>query len=124
MGNKAWSILFGVVMAQRPPHLSILHEDDLIVAVVKPPGIPTAHAPRGETSVYSLLREKRPFVGVVSRLDEPVSGVVLFGKTGAAAASLAEQFQYTLVRASIFEQKALYAAMKAGHPAAPAPTHS
>lgn len=63
------------------------------MAVVKPPGIPTAHAPRGETSVYSLLRESRPFVGVVSRLDEPVSGVVLFGKTSAAAASLAEQFR-------------------------------
>lgn len=63
------------------------------MAVVKPPGIPTAHAPRGETSVYSLLRVSRPFVGVVSRLDEPVSGVVVFGKTAAAAASLAEQFR-------------------------------
>lgn len=63
------------------------------MAVVKPPGIPTAHAPRGETSVYSLLRESRPFVGVVSRLDEPVSGVVLFAKTSAAAAALAEQFR-------------------------------
>lgn len=80
-------------MAHPPPRLAILHEDDLIVAVVKPPGIPTAHAPRGETSVYSLLRDSRPFVGVVSRLDEPVSGVVLFGKTSAAAAALAEQFR-------------------------------
>ena len=39
-------------------------------------------------------------------------------------AALAEQFEYTLFRASIFEQKALYAAMKTGRTAAPAPTHS
>lgn len=34
-----------------------------------------------------------PFLGVVSRLDKPVSGVVVLAKTRAAAASLAEQFR-------------------------------
>lgn len=73
--------------------LDVLHEDDHLLAVVKPAGIPTAHAPAGSASLYTLAREARPFVGVVSRLDVPVSGVVLFAKTPAAAAELSRQFR-------------------------------
>jgi 23S rRNA pseudouridine1911/1915/1917 synthase len=76
-------------------NLVFIHEDDDLVAVVKPAGLPTANAPRGTPSLYSLLAE-RPgtgFVGIVSRLDAPVSGVVVVAKTPAAAASLAEQFR-------------------------------
>jgi 23S rRNA pseudouridine1911/1915/1917 synthase len=80
-------------MERNPLPIEILAEDDRIVAVVKPAGVPTAHAPRGSPSVYAWLRRTRPFVGVVSRLDEPVSGVVLFAKTTGAAASLARQFR-------------------------------
>jgi 23S rRNA pseudouridine1911/1915/1917 synthase len=75
--------------------LPILFEDDHLVVLVKPAGLPTANAPRGEDSVYArLLRRSRgAFVGVVSRLDAPVSGVVVLAKTPSAAASLAEQFR-------------------------------
>jgi len=64
--------------------------------VAKPAGVPTANAPRGATSVFSLLQAARPrgaFLGVVSRLDAPVSGVLVFAKTRPAAAALAEQFR-------------------------------
>ena len=61
--------------------------------MVKPAGIPTAHAAAGGDSLYARARATRPFVGVVSRLDLPVSGVVVFAKTSAAAAALAEQFR-------------------------------
>lgn len=61
--------------------LVILHEDDHLLVCVKPAGIPTANALPGETSLYTLARGTRPFIGVVSRIDAPVSGVVVFGKT-------------------------------------------
>jgi 23S rRNA pseudouridine1911/1915/1917 synthase len=74
----------------------ILFEDDHLVAAVKPAGLPTANAPRGTASLFTLLQARRPagaFLGIVSRLDAPVSGVVVVAKTRAAAASLAEQFR-------------------------------
>lgn len=90
-------------------HCKIVYEDDWMVAVEKPAGLATAHAPAGHPSVFSWLQRMwlprkasspasldgagRPFVGVVSRLDQPVSGVVVFAKTRASAASLSEQFK-------------------------------
>jgi 23S rRNA pseudouridine1911/1915/1917 synthase len=80
----------------RPPRIEILFEDDHLIAVVKPPGLPTANVPAGRASLFAWLRERfgpRGFVGIVSRLDAAVSGVVVAAKTPAAAASLAEQFR-------------------------------
>lgn len=76
--------------------LDVLHEDDALIVLLKPAGVPTANAPRGTLSMYSLVQAGRPpgaFLGVVSRLDAPVSGVLVFAKTRAAAAALAAQFR-------------------------------
>lgn len=76
--------------------VEILFEDDHLIAVVKPPGLPTANAPAGRPSLYGWLKERLGpdrFVGIVSRLDAPVSGVVVAAKTSAAAAALAAQFR-------------------------------
>ena len=80
-----------------------MYEDAAIIAVAKPAGIATANVPAGEESVFTLVRELLagrdrsrsgpPFLGVVSRLDRPVSGVVVFAKTPSAAANLARQFR-------------------------------
>jgi 23S rRNA pseudouridine1911/1915/1917 synthase len=73
-----------------------IHEDDALIVVAKPAGVPTANAPRGATSVFSVVQAGRPrggFLGVVSRLDAPVSGVLVFAKTRPAAAALAAQFR-------------------------------
>lgn len=46
--------------------------------------------------MFGLVRDRLPrgaFVGVVSRLDAPVSGVLVFAKTRSAAAALAAQFR-------------------------------
>src|SRR5262249_50895122 len=72
------------------------------VAVAKPGGCLSTHfAGREETldrTVKRYLKEKygKPgnvFLGIVHRLDKPVSGVLLFARTSKAAARLAEQFR-------------------------------
>ena len=67
--------------------VEILFEDDHLVAVVKPAGLPTANAAQGEPSVFTALKRRfgpTAFVGIVSRLDAPVSGVVVVAKVYAA----------------------------------------
>lgn len=76
--------------------IPILFEDDHLLVVVKPAGLPTANAARGAESLYEILRHARgrdAFIGVVSRLDALVSGVVVLATSSAAAAGLAAQFR-------------------------------
>src|SRR5262245_20779211 len=82
--------------------LDILYEDNHCVAVSKPCGWPSAHYSGAEETVDRLVkgylkqRYQKPgnvFVGVVHRLDKPVSGVLLFARTSKAAARLSEQFR-------------------------------
>ena len=67
-----------------------------MIVLAKPAGVPTANAPQGAASMYAILQAMRPpgaFLGVVSRLDAPVSGVLVFAATKAAAAALSAQFR-------------------------------
>src|SRR4051812_40758479 len=82
--------------------LDILYEDNHCLALNKPAGWPSTHFDGGEETVDRLakayLKEKhnKPgnvFLGVVHRLDKPVSGVLLFARTSKAAARLSEQFR-------------------------------
>src|SRR5438874_7316505 len=82
--------------------LDILYEDNHCLALNKPAGWPTTHFDGGaetvDRMVKAYLKEKyqKPgnvFLGVVHRLDKPVSGVLLFARTSKAAARLAEQFR-------------------------------
>jgi 23S rRNA pseudouridine1911/1915/1917 synthase len=82
--------------------LQILYEDNHCLAVLKPSGIVSAHYQgRGETldrMVKAYLKGKyqksgNVFLGIVQRLDRPVSGVLLFARTSKAAARLAQQFR-------------------------------
>ena len=88
-------------MAKTSADLEILFEDEAVIGIAKPAGLPTANASRDAASLVTRLRERRPaapFVGIVSRLDAPVSGVVVVAKTSAAAAGLASQFRDRSVR--------------------------
>jgi 23S rRNA pseudouridine1911/1915/1917 synthase len=80
----------------------VLYEDNHCLALDKPSGILTMGDRMGEPTlvdfVRDYLREKyaKPgnvFVGVVHRLDRPVSGVVLFARTSKGASRLSEQFR-------------------------------
>ncbi len=86
---------------QSPP-LEILYEDNHCLALVKPAGVTCAHFQGKEQTldraVKTYLKEKHQkpgnvFLGIVHRLDKPVSGVMLFARTSKAAARLSEQFR-------------------------------
>jgi 23S rRNA pseudouridine1911/1915/1917 synthase len=84
------------------PQLQILYEDNHLLALAKPAGLATMGVAAGKTSLLTLAKKylksryRKPgnvYLGVVSRIDEPVSGVVLFARTSKAAARLSEQFR-------------------------------
>lgn len=84
------------------PAPDILWEDNHVLAVNKPTGLLTMGDSTGSPTlvdaVKRYLKEKyhKPgdvFLGVVHRLDRPVSGVVLFARTSKAAARLSAQFR-------------------------------
>lgn len=87
--------------------LEILYEDNHLIAINKRPseivqGDKTGDQPLIET-VASYLKEKynKPggaFVGVIHRIDRPVSGIVLFAKTSKALARMNELFQTQAVQ--------------------------
>jgi 23S rRNA pseudouridine1911/1915/1917 synthase len=89
-------------MPAPPPPLDVLYEDNHCLVVNKPPRLLTAGDQTGDVSLLGLARDyiktkyTKPgqvYLGVVHRLDRPVSGVVLFARTSKAAARLAEQFR-------------------------------
>jgi RluA family pseudouridine synthase len=78
----------------------ILFQDDVLVAVDKPPGLPThATADRSRPSLvghverYLRALGRGSYVGVHQRLDRDTSGVVLFATDERANAGLARQFE-------------------------------
>jgi 23S rRNA pseudouridine1911/1915/1917 synthase len=84
------------------PQLEILYEDNHLLALIKPAGLATMGVAAGKTSLLTLAKKnlksryRKPgnvYLGVVSRIDGPVSGVVLFARTSKAAARLSEQFR-------------------------------
>jgi 23S rRNA pseudouridine1911/1915/1917 synthase len=81
---------------------NILYEDNHLLAVFKPAGMLTQGDRSGRVSLLDLgkewlrLRYNKPgkaFLGLLHRLDRPVSGVVLFAKTSKAAGRLSAQFR-------------------------------
>jgi 23S rRNA pseudouridine1911/1915/1917 synthase len=86
--------------------LDILYEDNHCLALNKPAGWPTTHFDGKDETVdrlaKSYLKEKykKPgnvFLGVVHRLDKPVSGALVFARTSKGAARLSEQFREGVV---------------------------
>jgi 23S rRNA pseudouridine1911/1915/1917 synthase len=82
--------------------LEVLYEDNHLLAVSKPAGLATMGTPAGRPSLLEVARQyvKRRYakpgnvyLGVVSRLDAPVTGVVVLARTSKAARRLTEQFR-------------------------------
>lgn len=80
----------------------IIYEDNHLIVVSKPAGVATMGAAIGQPTVLDWTKERirkkynKPgnvFLGVVSRIDSFVSGVLVFAKTSKAAGRLAKQFR-------------------------------
>ena len=82
--------------------LKVLYEDDEILVVIKPAGVESQAAKRFAPDMVSEVKKhlvinksctpgKEPYVGVIHRLDKPVSGVMVYAKTKNAAAALSKQ---------------------------------
>lgn len=85
--------------------LALIFEDAHCLAVDKPAGVLTQGKAGGEPTVEEAVRKHlRPedpasaYLGTVHRLDRPVSGVLLWGKTPKATRRLADQFARRLAR--------------------------
>ena len=96
--------------------LSILYEDNHIIVVIKPAGLESQsgksfapdmvseirkHLASHPQDIHKLTKEtstaskypQPPYVGVIHRLDRPVSGIMVYAKNPKAAASLSTSLQ-------------------------------
>lgn len=82
--------------------MDILYEDNHIIVVNKPQGVPSQADSSGDkdmlTTVKEYIKEKynKPgnvFVGLVHRLDRPTGGVMVFAKNSKSANRLSEQLK-------------------------------
>jgi 23S rRNA pseudouridine1911/1915/1917 synthase len=87
--------------------LEVLYEDNHLISVNKPAGMLVQGDRSGEESLMDVVKEyirercQKPgnvFLGLVHRLDRPVSGVVLFARTSKAASRLTKQWKAREVR--------------------------
>ncbi len=81
--------------------LNIIYEDNHVIVADKPADILTQGDYSGETSLLEMIKEyvrvkfNKPgeaFIGLVHRLDRPVSGLLVFARTSKAAARLQKEF--------------------------------
>lgn len=82
--------------------MEVLYEDNHIIIVNKAPGEIVQGDKTGDTPLSDTVRQwikethckpGKVFLGVVHRLDRPVSGLVVFAKTSKALARLNEMFR-------------------------------
>ncbi|MEG0688213.1 MAG: RluA family pseudouridine synthase [Hungatella sp.] len=82
--------------------LTILYEDSEIIVVEKPIGMESQSGSGFAPDMVSELKKhtnklctigQEPYIGVIHRLDKPVSGVMVYAKTPTAAAELSRQVQ-------------------------------
>lgn len=104
--------------------LRVLYEDNHLIAVFKPAGVLVQGDSTKDATIMDevkyYLKQKyhktgKVFLGLVHRLDRPVSGVVLFAKTTKGASRLSEQIRN-------HEVKKVYRALVEGKPAKDAST--
>lgn len=94
------------------PQIDIIFEDEHLLAVNKPPNLPSIpdrYKPEAPNLLH-LLQTDRPGLLTVHRLDRQTSGVIVFAKTAEAHRHLSLQFQNR-------EVEKIYWAIVAGQPA-------
>ena len=93
--NKEWSRAMVRWSAD-----DIIYEDEHILVCRKHSGMAVQSARVGQMDLESELRNYRNgnYIGIVQRLDQPVEGVLVFGKTPQATAWLNKQHQNGMMK--------------------------
>ena len=82
--------------------LKVIYEDNHIIVVVKPAGIPSQGDKTGDldmlTLVKAYIKEKynKPgevFLGLLHRLDRMTEGIMVFARTSKAASRISENIR-------------------------------
>lgn len=90
---------------QKLPKLNIIYEDNHLLVVEKPANIPVQEDSSKDIDMLTILKDYRKvhenkpgeaFIGLVHRLDRPVSGIMVFAKTSKAAARLSDQIRQNI----------------------------
>lgn len=98
--------------------LTILHEDNHIIVVLKPQNVPSCEDDSRDkdmlTAIKEYIKEKydkkgNVYLGLVHRLDRPTGGIMVFAKSSKSASRLSEQ-----MRNGDFEKR--YYAVLVGEP--------
>jgi 23S rRNA pseudouridine1911/1915/1917 synthase len=71
----------------------IIFEDLEIIVVNKASGIPTQPDKNNTPSLFEILSQKYPNIYLIHRLDQRVSGLVIFAKSEQSAEQLSKDFQ-------------------------------
>ena len=78
----------------------IIYQDNDILVCRKPAGLPTQTARIGQADVVSELKNylakskgSEPYLGIIHRLDQPVEGLLVFGKNPKATKILSQQLR-------------------------------
>lgn len=88
-------------------NLNILYEDNHIIVVVKPAGIPVQADKSGDIDMLTIIKDyikekyNKPgnvYLGLVHRLDRMVGGVMVFAKTSKAASRISEYIRQKNVK--------------------------
>ena len=94
--------------------MKILFQDNDVIIIVKPVGVPSETTQRGEKGILDLLKNQYGLTDVflLHRLDRNVSGVMVFAKNKKSAACISKQIQentfkktYLAVTDGILEEK-------------------
>ncbi|MBR6487577.1 MAG: RluA family pseudouridine synthase [Clostridiales bacterium] len=82
--------------------IKILYEDNHLIVCIKPAGVLSQSDGSGSPDMLNILKRyikekyEKPgevYLGLVHRLDRPVSGVMVFARTSKAASRLSEQIR-------------------------------
>jgi len=82
--------------------LTILHEDNHVIVVLKPQNIPSCEDSSKDMDMLTIIKDYikktynkqgNVYLGLVHRLDRPTGGVMVFAKSSKAAARLSEQLK-------------------------------
>jgi len=89
------------------PDIEIIFEDNHLLVVNKPVGLLSQEDHTGDPDILTLCKEyikkehNKPgnvFLGLLHRLDRPVSGVMMLAKTSKAASRISEQIRQRTIK--------------------------